>query len=168
LRALADARIAFDERWLFPGWFTYDSGRERAVKMVERFAGEAAPTAIFCGNDAVAFGCMETLARNGIRVPARISVMGFDDSLTASATIPALTTVRQPLGQMGRTAVRLLLVMVQTPAAMSGDGPDRSTDATPSLIPDAERRVQQFPVEIVVRGSVAPPPGEPLCLHVSV
>jgi len=167
LRALADAGIAFDERWLFPGWFTFSSGEVRIREMAERFAGEASPTAIFCGNDAVAFGCIERLARNGIRVPDQISVMGFDDCLAASTTIPPLTTVRQPLRRMGQAAVHRLMALVRSPSGVSGYTPDRSADAPPVLTPDPERWVEQFPVELVIRGSVAPPPGEPLRLRVS-
>jgi LacI family transcriptional regulator len=62
------------------------------------------PTAIFACNDQMAFSTVRTLRRHGIRVPEDVSVIGFDDIAEASISYPPLTTMRQPLFEMGRLA----------------------------------------------------------------
>ena len=67
------------------------------------------PTAIVCFNDKVAVGVLQAAAARGLRVPEDLSVTGFDDIDVSRATTPPLTTVRQPLREMGRVAVTMLL-----------------------------------------------------------
>jgi LacI family transcriptional regulator len=67
------------------------------------------PTAIFAFNDNTAIGAIRVLRERGLRVPDDVSVVGFDDSEQSAIVHPALTTVRQPLAEMGRMAVSLLL-----------------------------------------------------------
>jgi LacI family transcriptional regulator len=67
------------------------------------------PSAVACFNDKVAVGVMEAAATRGLRVPEDLSVVGFDDIDVSRATTPRLTTVRQPLQEMGRTAVTMLM-----------------------------------------------------------
>jgi LacI family transcriptional regulator len=74
------------------------------------------PTAIFAANDLSAFGTIEAIREHGLRIPEDISVVGFDDVPQASQVYPKLTTVRQPLDQMGREAVTLLLEQLESPA----------------------------------------------------
>ena len=71
------------------------------------------PTAIFAFNDMLAIGAMQAARRRGIRVPDDLSVIGFDDTFEASIVTPTLTTVRQPLAEMGRMAVALLVRLLQ-------------------------------------------------------
>jgi LacI family transcriptional regulator, galactose operon repressor len=66
------------------------------------------PTAIFAFNDNIAIGALQGARARGLRVPEDLSVVGFDDVEHATIVTPALTTVRQPLAEMGRTAVSLL------------------------------------------------------------
>ena len=70
---------------------------------------EPRPTAIVCFNDKVAVGTLQAARERGLRVPEDLSVAGFDDIDLAEATNPALTTVRQPLQEMGRIAVTQLM-----------------------------------------------------------
>jgi LacI family transcriptional regulator len=67
------------------------------------------PTAIFAANDVSAFGVMDAVRDLGLRVPDDISVVGFDDIPDARFSTPALTTVRQPMREMGARATRMLL-----------------------------------------------------------
>ena len=67
------------------------------------------PSAVVCFNDKVAAGVLEAAAVRGLRVPADLSVTGFDDIDISRATTPRLTTVRQPLQEMARTAVTMLI-----------------------------------------------------------
>jgi LacI family transcriptional regulator len=66
------------------------------------------PTAIFAFNDNIAIGAVQAARARGVRVPEDLSVVGFDDVEPATIVSPALTTVRQPLAEMGRTGVSLL------------------------------------------------------------
>ncbi|KZE73124.1 LacI family transcriptional regulator [Paenibacillus elgii] len=67
------------------------------------------PTAVFAGDDAIALGVVEALEAGGYRVPEDVSVIGYDDQELASEVHPRLTTIRQPAGQMGEYAVKVLL-----------------------------------------------------------
>jgi LacI family transcriptional regulator len=73
------------------------------------------PTAIFASNDVMAFGVMEAVRDHHLRIPDDISIVGFDDVPQATQVHPPLTTVRQPLEQMGRAGARLLLEIIQDP-----------------------------------------------------
>jgi len=66
------------------------------------------PTAIFCFNDSLAIGAMQAVRARGLRIPDDLSIVGFDDTPEAVVAFPALTTVRQPLAEVGRMAVSLL------------------------------------------------------------
>jgi LacI family transcriptional regulator len=87
---------------------------EPTVAFGYRAAGELLdlprrPTALACFNDKTAVGALAAAAERGLRVPGDLSVTGFDDIDLAQATSPLLTTVRQPLAEMGRMAVSLLI-----------------------------------------------------------
>jgi LacI family transcriptional regulator len=71
------------------------------------------PTAIFAFNDNIAIGAMQAARERGVRVPQDLSVVGFDDLEAAEIVTPALTTVRQPLAEMGRMAVSLLERLIE-------------------------------------------------------
>ena len=70
---------------------------------------------MFASNDVMAFGAMEAIREAGLRIPLDISVLGFDDIPQAAGVAPALTTVRQPLHEMGRQAVQILLSYIEDP-----------------------------------------------------
>ena len=72
-------------------------------------------TAIFCFNDIAAIGAVRALHDAGLRTPEDVSVIGFDDIVGAAYHIPSLTTVRQPLTEMGETAVSVLLEKIEDP-----------------------------------------------------
>jgi LacI family transcriptional regulator len=71
-------------------------------------AGEELPRAIVCANDQMALGVMHALARRGIDVPGQVAVTGFDDVPVARHLHPPLTTVRQPIRELGATAFDVL------------------------------------------------------------
>jgi len=76
---------------------------ERLLALPER------PTAVFCYNDMEAIGAMRVARQHGLRVPDDLSIIGLDDVFLASYTDPPLTTIQQPMQQMGRLAVEILL-----------------------------------------------------------
>ncbi len=106
-RAVYDeAGITLDKRLVVEGDFTFDGGRH-AVK--QAIASGLEFDAIFAHNDLSAVGAMQAARESGRRVPDDIAVVGFDDVPAAAHADPPLTTVRQPLRQMGATAARMLL-----------------------------------------------------------
>lgn len=85
---------------------TFENGYEAARRMLE--SGERF-TALFCGNDVLAFGTIKALEEHGWSVPQDIAVVGYDDVHSARLWKPALTTVRQPLQDIGRTLVEMIM-----------------------------------------------------------
>lgn len=69
---------------------------------------EEPPTAIFAASDSIAVGVFEEAARRGVRIPEQLSIVGFDGTGLAERTLPPLTTVAQPLHEMGAAALRLV------------------------------------------------------------
>jgi DNA-binding LacI/PurR family transcriptional regulator len=74
-------------------------------------------TAIFCFNDIAAIGAIRALSEAGLSVPGDVSVVGFDDIQSAAFCTPSLTTVRQPLNEMGKLGARILLDRIAHPEA---------------------------------------------------
>lgn len=72
-------------------------------------------TAVFCFNDIAAIGAIRALTEDGLSVPGDVSVVGFDDIQMAAYCTPSLTTVRQPLNEMGKRGARLLLDRIANP-----------------------------------------------------
>jgi LacI family transcriptional regulator, galactose operon repressor len=97
------------------GGFT-EAGGARAARDVLA-ARRRPPQAIVFGNDEMAIGALAVLAEHRLRVPADVAITGFDDIAAARHVRPALTTVRQPMRQIGEEAVRLLLDRLQNPSA---------------------------------------------------
>lgn len=109
-----------------------DAGR-RATR--EMLATRPDLTAVLCFNDQLAIGATQAGEREGRRIPDDLSIVGFDDVPRAASWDPPLTTIRQPLVDKGRAAADLLL----------------------RQIADGGRGRIQLPIELVVRGSTAPP-----------
>jgi LacI family transcriptional regulator len=107
--ALEDAGIPVDPRLIRPGGFIQLSGYEQTCALLDL---ADPPTAIFAGSDAQAMGVYNALHARGLSIPTDMSVVGFDDVSIAELVTPALTTVRQPLAEMGRTATRMLLRLI--------------------------------------------------------
>jgi len=97
----------------------------------ELLAGGDAFTAVWAFNDISAIGAIRALHEAGLRVPQDVSVLGFDDIYSAAYHTPALSTVRQPLDQMGRLAAEVLLEKIRTPEIR---GWDRERRVEPELV----------------------------------
>lgn len=137
-KAMFEHRLEIRDDWVVPGDYTMASGKAAA----EHFLGaKDMPTAIFSANDEMAIGLIATLRRSGIECPRDISVMGFDDISISQNYVPALTTMRLPREEIGRTATETLINILE------GNRPT----------PDPVRVVLKS--ELVVRESTAPPAG---------
>ncbi|MFD6698188.1 MULTISPECIES: LacI family DNA-binding transcriptional regulator [unclassified Microbacterium] len=134
-RVLADLGAPLSDDLIVHGLYSLESGQAGATRLLERGA-----TAIVCASDPLALGAVRAARRAGARVPDDVSVVGFDDSALMSCTEPPLTTVRQPIEAIGRTAVELLMAQIAGTAA-----------AGEELL---------FEPELVLRGSTAPAPSQ--------
>lgn len=109
LAALEKAGIPRDQELIVRAGFEYEDG----IRAAEQMLGlPAPPTAIVTACDASALGVMEVARRYGLRLPEDLSIVGFDDTYAAGWASPQLTTVRQPMREMGRVALRELLASV--------------------------------------------------------
>ena len=113
-RGLLGAGLAFDPRLVCEGYFTFESGRDSTKWLL---ALPDPPTAIFAGNDDTAAGVMSVLHERGLRIPADISVCGFDNLPVSRQIFPALTTVSQPTAAMGKIATEQLLSHIKDRSA---------------------------------------------------
>jgi ABC-type sugar transport system substrate-binding protein len=105
-RALEAAGISFDERLVIEADFHESGGRQATQALLKR---QLDFTAIFVGNDQMATGALDALKEAGLTVPDDISLIGFDDVLFAQYLTPKLTTIRQPLFEMGQAAAQRAL-----------------------------------------------------------
>jgi len=116
----------------FHGWFGSADG-QRAARDILGLPRAQWPDAVVCGNDQMAIGTIRELLAAGVRVPADIAVVGFDDVYSGALLSPALTTVRQQVGLLAERACARLL--------------DRIAD------PTLPRHVELLPTELVIRKS---------------
>jgi LacI family transcriptional regulator len=129
-QAMRDAGLRVPAKPAAVGGFT-EAGGQQAVRAM--LAAGRTPRAIVCGNDEMAIGALIALRAARLRVPADVAVTGFDDIVATRHVRPALTTVRQPMRELGERSVRVLL--------------DRIADHTRP--PDSVI----LPTELVIRGS---------------
>jgi len=128
-------QLLVPDEYIVIGDYLRASGYRAGIRFAEM---KDRPTAIFCGNDDMAFGVMDAFRRAGLSVPGHVSVVGFDD--TPLAAHEQLTTVRQPLQQITGDAFNAVVNQIQT-----GDRP-----------PGA-----RYPALLIERGSTAPAPEPP-------
>lgn len=144
IRAFArTVRLEIDPRLVvdLPEIRTPVSGFEAGIKATEELLRRRRLfTAIVAFDDMTALGCMRTLSLAGIRVPDKCSVIGFDDVPPASLTVPALTTVRQPMEAMGDVAAAMIIDWHRA-------GPESGESAV---------EIRKMSPELVVRESTRP------------
>jgi LacI family transcriptional regulator, galactose operon repressor len=143
LSALDAHAIKPESRLFFEGDYDLDGGYEGAKHLLS-LPTEVRPTAICAANDFLALGIIDYAMNAGFRIPFDLSITGFDDILLSRIAPIGLTTVRQPLREMGRAAARLLVGRIEKPT------PDK-----PSTI--------VLPCELVVRKTTMPPAGISTC-----
>ncbi|MEU1268409.1 LacI family DNA-binding transcriptional regulator [Streptomyces sp. NPDC005799] len=110
--ALVSAGLENGPSWVAESDFTEDSGRRAMAELLER---HPEIDGVLAASDTTAAGALQALRIAGRRVPDDVAVIGFDDFPLAQCTEPRLTTVRQPLGEMGRAMIRLLLEEMEEP-----------------------------------------------------
>jgi len=133
--ALLRAGITPRNEYIAYGNFEVSGGYRGACAMLDL---PTPPTAIFAGSDQQAYGVYQAAHERGVRIPDNLSVIGFDDAPLCEWLVPKLTTIRQPLEEMAREGVRMVL-------AMAGQG----AKPTPTKV--------ELATTLVVRGSTARP-----------
>ena len=116
-RAMKEAGIAPDKRWITEGHLTAESGYKAADKLL---GNRYLPTALFVGNDLMAMGVICALQNRGYNVPDDISVVGYDNIELAAYTSPPLTTFHQPKGELGKLAANTLIDRIEDPNLKPG------------------------------------------------
>jgi LacI family transcriptional regulator len=125
-RALQAYNIPYDERLVAEGDFSQESGYAAMQTLLE-----AMPDAVFASSDVMAIGAQRAIREAGLRIPEDIAMVGFDDLPQASIAEPPLTTIRQPIDQLGPIAVAFLEAAIE-----------RESDVMESLV---------LPVELILR-----------------
>jgi LacI family repressor for deo operon, udp, cdd, tsx, nupC, and nupG len=132
--ALEEAGIKPLKRYIIEGDFLLDQGHRAADKLVR---GAKRPTAIFCANDEMAMGAMKASHEAGLVIPRDISIIGFDDIRFAAYAYPPLTTIVQPVLEIGEAAMNLMIGRLEN---------------------DAREGEMVLPARLVERGSTGPVP----------
>jgi len=104
-RAMRESKLIYENDWIRQGEFTHSSGMAAANSIL---TAESKPSAIFAANDDMALGVIAAAQKHELNVPSDLSVVGFDDTPHAAEMWPPLTTVRQPIRQMARAAVKII------------------------------------------------------------
>ncbi|WP_194764864.1 LacI family DNA-binding transcriptional regulator [Microbacterium sp. UFMG61] len=134
-RALSDAGIPLDPALIGVGRYELEATRESARVML---TGDSRPTAVFAANDLSAIAVIDVAHQLGLRVPADLSVVGFDDVPEATRRALPLTTIQQPMRRLGAVAAEMVFTL------LSGGEIDEM-----NVI---------LPTRLVVRATTAPPP----------
>ena len=134
-QALAHHGLAGDERMVIQSEYTVAGGRAAMAQLLRL---DRRPTAVFCGNDILAYGAMAAVRDQGLAVGRDVSIVGFDDLEMSSVTDPPLTTVRIPGHRMGTMGAELLIDLIEGRIAGT--------------------RQHTLETDLIVRQSAMPPP----------
>lgn len=129
-RALKDRGIPVNSRLIKQGDFSSEQGYQKTIELLD---SKVYFSAIFAANDQTAYGAIKALHDRGVRVPEDVSVIGFDDLQTSSYFTPALTTLRQPIEELGSVCAEAIFKM------LSGE----------------EHQVRVPPIDLIVRESTS-------------
>jgi LacI family transcriptional regulator len=109
-QALLEAGIGIDNDLMVEGFFSEAAAYQAMSKLLDLYQP---PTAIFTASDTMAIGALHAIADRGLRVPDDVALIGYDDLPLAANATPSLTSVHQPIGEMGAHAVRVLIEQIR-------------------------------------------------------
>lgn len=112
--ALAKFRIPYDDSLVIKTGMTIDDGRRAAEQLIR---ANASFDALFAFTDTLAIGAMNYLREQGISIPEEVAIASFSGTILSTIVYPQLTTVEQPLEEMGEAAARLMLEKINDPSA---------------------------------------------------
>ena len=116
-KALLEHQLPYDPRLIRVGDWDEQSGYEQTARLLEEGIHF---DAVFAQNDYIGVGAARAIREKGLTIPDDISVIGFDDSPVCYQSFPALTSIRPPFSELGRTALRRLMQLLETPGGESG------------------------------------------------
>lgn len=140
--AMRDAGLSIHEEWMAQSEFVLPDSQSVPKQFLRRLFGDL-PTAIICADDNIAMGALAACKEFGISVPAEMSITGIDDTIDAQRSTPALTTMRQPVIEIGYQGAMLLNDLIQS--RHQGE------------IPQPKNLQIRLATELVIRESTAPP-----------
>jgi len=108
--ALNEFGLACPENWIIYGDFNKETAYRKSEKF---FQTKKRPTAIFCSDDYMAIGIIQRIKEYGLEIPQDIAVIGFDDIELAAYVKPTLTTIRQPIYELGKSGAQILLNIIK-------------------------------------------------------
>lgn len=111
LKAVIDYQIPIQNQYIVEGNYDMQSGHRAMEKLLSL---KNPPTAVFCSNDDMAIGALNTAFAKGLKVPGDISVIGFDDISSAKYTNPSLTTVKRPIEKISKLGAEMLLEVLES------------------------------------------------------
>ncbi|MBS4195275.1 LacI family DNA-binding transcriptional regulator [Lederbergia citri] len=130
-KAMGEKGLPINRNWLFEKAFCIEDGR-RIMNKIASMANK--PEALFTGSDEVAAGVIAEAKKLGLRVPEDIAVIGFDDQSIAEVIEPGLTTIRQPIAEIGAKTMEVIINLL-----------------TDEQIPT--KKIYELPLELIVRES---------------
>jgi LacI family transcriptional regulator len=151
-QAMQDAGLSPDPTLLLQGNFETASGRLCASMLFARDKSTW-PSAIFVGNDEMAYGVLEVAEERGIRIPEDIAIVGFDDYMLSAHMRPPLTTIRQPFFEMGYKAIETLLTMIDPHPRLTRGGAQQTLERFSERLNTEQMIRIQLPTRLVVRTS---------------
>jgi LacI family transcriptional regulator, repressor for deo operon, udp, cdd, tsx, nupC, and nupG len=138
-RALREADIDVDDKWIFQAGTTIEDGEKAALQMINE---STQATAVQTANDLVAIGAADTFLKQGLKIPQDLSLAGFGNILTSEYFRVPLTTYRQPKFSLGNAAMDSMLDLLRhgktKPKRLSGDLIVRASTAAPPSPPAAK------------------------------
>jgi DNA-binding LacI/PurR family transcriptional regulator len=129
-KALEEAGISINPNWVFVNQHSIEDGRQVLRQILEM---EERPTAVFTGSDEIASGMIVEASVHGIQIPDDLAIMGFDDQPIAQLVSPKLTTIKQPVDQLGEKAINIII--------------EKLNDA------ESLNQYYEFPIELIIRQS---------------
>lgn len=119
-------RLLVNQNWVFQAAYNRAEARRKSLEFLKR---KKLPTAVIAANDSMAYGFLDAAIIHGIKVPDDISIAGFDDLSESASCYPPLTTVHQPIRQLGADATRTLVGWIE-----NGSRPEPITGISPELV----------------------------------
>lgn len=147
--AMQAVNLTVNPDWVCVGSFDFESGVDAAKKILgpkKRQGSSVRPQAIFASNDDMAAGVMHVAYQGGLSVPGDLAVAGFDDTPISRQLWPGLSTVRQPIEQIGEHAAGLLMDYI-SPGNSSAGRTDTSPSSDANIV---------LPYDLMLRGSTQP------------
>ncbi|CAK7085078.1 LacI family DNA-binding transcriptional regulator [Tissierella sp.] len=108
-KALIDNGLKIDKEKIFLQNYTIESGYQGTMALLMQTEIDG----VYCGNDLIAIGAIKALKEKNIKIPEEVKIIGFDDISISQYIDPPLTTIKQPIYQMGEEAVEMLISMIE-------------------------------------------------------